>query len=380
MMIADKYLCCCITQQEREEIELEIADGKYAALYRHQERFVKEKHGYRCTACGAVHPYLRIEYEGTQIDPNVLSKPSGKVWKYKKAAEAYFADRYYARNRKSLLKFEMDAEGNMHLTDETPVMGGVYHTRLSGEERYLATETMSGTIGIVDIRTKELIAKKTKCGINGAFAFAQEEKLLYFYQNAIRCWDFLTGEEKVLWQTPGPWNRTVCRHVTYNSRNCSHVFQLSACNEAYAVAVSGTAVAEPVQLPKMPVLSKLEYAEGLDCYTIAASGEGIVFDGQFGLVGTVPYPYLVKHSDGGGFFPVTRFGREQPQCIFFSPDGKWILLDYFTAVILMKAEGYAPKFCLFSYTGKTAQHMGFTDDGHFWYTWGDTTYVQELPR
>ncbi len=32
----------------------------------------------------------------------------------------------------------------------------------------------------------------------------------------------------------------------------------------------------------------------------------------------------------------------------------------------------------FSYTGKTAQHMGFVDNKHFWYTWGDTTYFQEI--
>ncbi len=35
-------------------------------------------------------------------------------------------------------------------------------------------------------------------------------------------------------------------------------------------------------------------------------------------------------------------------------------------------------FCLFSYTGKAVQKMGVIDNSHFWYTFGDTTYIQEI--
>lgn len=104
----------------------------------------------------------------------------------------------------------------------------------------------------------------------------------------------------------------------------------------------------------------------------------VIYDGNFNITETFAYPQLRRISDGGGIFPITQQTSGYPHRIFLSPDGKWILLDYFTAILLMKHEGYEIKFNLFSYTGKTAQYMGFVDNQHFWYTWGDTTYIQEI--
>ena len=104
----------------------------------------------------------------------------------------------------------------------------------------------------------------------------------------------------------------------------------------------------------------------------------VIYDGNFNITETFAYPQLRRISDGGGIFPITQQTSGYPHRIFLSPDGRWILLDYFTSVLLMKHEGYEIKFSLFSYTGKTAQYMGFVDNQHFWYTWGDTTYIQEI--
>lgn len=113
----------------------------------------------------------------------------------------------------------------------------------------IATKNFKGTLRIVDVCTKQIIAKKQKCKINGSFIFSEDDKLLY--------------------------------------------------------------------------------------------------------------------SNGGAYFPITIHENDYPHRIFLSPDGKWILLDYFMSVILMKRENYEIKYCLFSYKGRTAQDMGGVDSKHF---------------
>ena len=68
----------------------------------------------------------------------------------------------------------------------------------------------------------------------------------------------------------------------------------------------------------------------------------------------------------------------RPYRAILSPDGGWVLLDYFTTLILMKRSDQKIHFCLFSHTGRTITGAGFLDALHFWYVWGDSTYVQEI--
>ena len=103
-----------------------------------------------------------------------------------------------------------------------------------------------------------------------------------------------------------------------------------------------------------------------------------ILSSDFCVVERFLSPHIIKIHDGGGMFPVTRHVSEHPNRTFLSPDGKWLLLDYFNSIILMRHENKEIHFCLYSHTGKVAQHMGFLDCNHFWYTWGDTTYIQKI--
>lgn len=213
-----RFLLCCLLREQKASIQQEIEKRNYVPVYAHQTNLVKEKSGYRCGLCGKFYPFLQLRYGDTLIDPKPLSKPVGKLQKNKKASQAFFSDHSYALSKKSLLKFEQDAGGTMHQTDAIPLMGDVYHVRLSQTEVYIAAETFRGTITIIDARTKQVIAKKLKCPVNGAFIFSGDSSLLYFFGDAIRCWNFLEQEDRVVWRVPGEWQRSpvVCNTVLYN--------------------------------------------------------------------------------------------------------------------------------------------------------------------
>lgn len=359
-LLEGKYLCCCLEDGEDR-----------SDVYRLQERFERGKHGYRCTLCGREYPYLEIEFGGQRIDPNTLKKPVWPVVKYKKAADAFFGDHYYARNKKKLLKFALDADGNMAQVDEIPIMGDVYHCKVSTDERYVATETFGGTVAVIDLETKQTVAKRKNYKLNGAFHLLEDGRLLFYFENAIRC------DDAVIWQVPEGWpGRAVCAHVLWNRRRGVCVFQVTAGNETWAVVVRGMAAEAVVRLPKIQVLGMLTHEPEQDLYTLPGAEGTVLLDGELRPVETIPYPSLVKRSDGGGMFPITRFGPNRPRRVILSPDGKWLLVDHFTVMILMGREDRSLRYCLFSYTGRTAQEMGFLPDGKFWYTWGDTTWVQ----
>jgi hypothetical protein len=375
-----EYLFCCLSPQQQEEIRLALANKSYGTVYRHQENLQKEKTGYRCTGCGAFYPFLQIE-DGDELKaPEAFSRPAGKQTKYKKAAGIFCGDHYYAQSKKMLLRFELDTARNAQPTDAIPLMGDVYHIAASPDEQYIATETIKGTIAVIDTHTKEVIAQKRRCSLNGKFAFAQDHTLVYFLDNAIRCWDFFADQEQVVWTEPDTWKgRTVCSGVIFCASEQKHIVQLRAEDSTYLVVLKETIPEQVVQLPMVPVWRELVYHAQRHQYTLV-SGECVtVYDDRFHVIETFAYPTLTQISDGGGFFPVSCFAQQEPHRAMLSPDGQWVLLDYFTEVILLKRPDNEIRFCLFSYTGKTAKNMGFLDNRRFWYTWGDTTYIQELP-
>ncbi len=386
-ILIDGNLFCCLSQEQQEEIKTDIANKKFQTVYRYQENFVKEKTGYRCSVCGGFYPYLRIKYENKLIAPEDISKLKGKLKKCKKAATVFCKNHYYAQNKKTLLKFECDADRNMQQTDVIPIMGEVYHTIMSLDEKFMATETFNGTLGIVDVSTKQMIAKKQKCKINGSFIFSEENKLLYFFEDAIRYWDFIEKKDEVIWKVPEEWKfsgddkktiHVVCNNVLYNGTKNTYLFQFLSGDETNVVVMKDKDLDGVVQLPKTRVLSRLVYAKELNQYTFVSEDGVNIYDENFKMIEKFAYPDFIHFSNGGGYFPITMLDSNYPHRVFLSPNGKWILLDYFNEVILMKHENYEIKYCLFSYTGKTALHMGFVDSSHFWYTWGDTTYFQEI--
>ncbi len=373
-------LFCCLSPQQQEDIRQAIANKEYGMVYQYQENLRKEKTGYRCTGCGAFYPFLQIEDGDELKDPEAFSRPVGKQSKYKKVAEVFCGDHYYAQSKKMLLRFELNTARNAQPTDAIPLMGEVYHIIASPDEQYIATETIKGTIAVTDTRTKKVIAPKRRCSINGAFAFTHDNKLVYFWENAIRCWDFLENQEQIIWMVPDEWkSRAVCSNVIFCASEQMHVFQLSAGNSTYIVVIRHTVPEQVVRLPAVRVLCELVYHEKQHQYTLVYEDGVMVYDAHFHEVEMFAYPTFTQISDGGGFFPVTRMAKLGPHRAFLSPDGKWVLLDYFNELILLKHPDNEIRFCLFSYTGRTATRMGFLDEQHFWYTWGDMTYVQELP-
>ena len=384
--LTDQFLYCCLSPAQQEKLAEDLAQKQYRTPYLLQENLTKEKTGYRCRVCGKFYPFLQIEYRDSLTDPKAVSRTTGGVSKFKKAALSFFPGHYYTQKGKTFLKFEPDAAENIHPVHEIPIMGGVYHTILSPDERFIATETFSGTIAVTDLLTKQALGKKQKRSINGAFSFTPGNCLLYFFGGAIRCWDFAENTDRVLWTVPEAWKtvspgaRVVCSNVIYNRKEKTHWFQLWAGNTSYAVIIKDFAPVRVVPLPEAPALRKLVYNESQDLYTLPCRDGIAVLDSLGQLIEILPCPRLLSISDGGGRFPIVRHMPAGPRRAFLSPDGAWMLLDYFTALILMKQQDASIQFCQYSATGKTAGNMGFTDCRHFWYAWGDTTYVQELPE
>ena len=378
------FIFCCLSQEQQGQLEIALHNNIPTPVYQAQENLAKEKSGYRCKKCGKFYPFLHLDYRNTLIDPKKYDKPAGNLYKVRKAGVVFSDHEYYAQNKKTLLKFEVDTAHNIRQTDTIPIMGDVYHTILSQNKKYLATETFRGTIEIIDTHTKSPIAKKQKTTINGAFIFINDHKLLYFFEDAIRCWDFLSDQDMIVLPISEAqkqhfgYPKIVCNNILYNNKTQSYLFQFTNRTHTYVVAIKDMALDREYLLPPAPTLSKLVYSEAQGLYTISEDSYVTIYDADFCVVERFLSPHIIKIHDGGGMFPVTRHVSEHPNRTFLSPDGKWLLLDYFNSIILMRHENKEIHFCLYSHTGKVAQHMGFLDCNHFWYTWGDTTYIQKI--
>ena len=378
------FVFCCLSQEQQSQLEIAFNNNHPTPVYQAQENLVREKCGYRCKKCGRFYPFLQLDYENTLIDPKKYAKPAGNLYKGKKAADVFSEHEYFAKNKKTLLKFEVDTAFNVSQTDIIPIMGDVYHTILSRDKKYLATETFRGTIEIINTQTKLPVAKKQKTRINGAFIFANDHKLLYFFEDAIRCWDFLNHQDVIVMAVSDAQKKhfgcpkIVCDNILYNNRTQIYLFQFTDKTHTYVLAIKDMALDREYLLPAAPIWGKLIYSAEQNQYTLVEKGHVVIYDSDFRVAERFASPRMIHIHDGGGMFPVTRHVSEHPNRTFLSPDGKWLLLDYFNSIILMRHEDKRIHFCLFSYTGNVAQHMGFVDCNHFWYTWGDTTYIQQI--
>ncbi|MBR6668364.1 MAG: hypothetical protein IKL25_08405 [Clostridia bacterium] len=384
--ITQHFLYCCLSQEQKAQLEKDLDNGKNQTAYLLQRNLVREKEGFRCSICGKFYPSEQIWYRDEIIEPKSAAKIALKPEKFKKAAVAFFGDHYYALNGKKLLRFGIDADRVAIQTDEIPIMGGVYHTILSMDEKYVATETFRHTVAIIDASTKQTVARKRQCDMNGAFAFTLHNQLLYFFQDAIRCWDFLESREEMIWQVPAEWRdsshpvHVVCSSVVYNGKDNSHWFQCKAGQADYAVVIKDQTVEKVVRLPNVPTLHDLVYTQEQDLYTLTTEDSILLLDGNGQIRETCVCPQIQSTSDGGGMFCIVQFPPKGPHRAFLSPDGAWMLLDFFTSIMLMRREDGVICHCIYSHTGRSTSQMGFVDNQHFWYVWGDTTYIQEIPE
>ena len=383
------FVFCCLSQEQQEMVYTASENNNPTSVYDAQQNLAREKYGYRCSICGKFYPYIELDYQNARTDPLKYAKAAGTLRKGKKAAVVFNGQHYYAQNKKTLLRFEADSDGFFQETDSIPIMGDVYHTIVSGDGKYIATETFGGTIAVLDVNTKQYIARKRQTKINGAFIFTPDNMILYFHKDNIILWDFGKDTQQIVWGVPADWKNCgdpqkqihiVCANIIYNHKERTYLFVCDAREKTYVVVLKDMRLQQVVELPGKPANSKLVFEDSLNQYTLPTSDNVIIFDSDFRIVETIVPPHIVKNHDGGGIFPVTRHVTKNPNRVFVSPDGKWLLLDYFTSVILMRHEDFSVEYCLYSYTGKVAQYMGFIDNNHFWYTWGDTTYIQKIEK
>lgn len=384
--LTQHFLYCCLTQEQKEKLAEDLDNGRNQTAYLLQRNLIREKEGFRCSICGRFYPMQQIWYQGRINAPKAVARLAAKPAKFKKAAMVFCGDHYYAKNKNTMLRFDIGADKVASITDEIPVMNGVYHATLSMDEKYMATLTFGDTLAIIDLSTRQIIARKRNWHTNEAVAFTQQNQLLCFLKEEIRCWDFIRNKEWVIWQVPAEWKAApkpvivVCCNVFYNRSTNTHWFQCIDGKADYAVVIRDLAVDKVVQLPKVPAWHDLVYTPEQDLYTLTTGDCILLLDEDGRIKASYGYPQMSLTSDGGGEFCIVSFPPKGPQRAFLSPDGKWMLLDFFTAVMLMKREDGTIHHCISSSTGRTAPEMGFVDDRHFWYVWGDTTYIQELPE
>lgn len=379
-----KLLTCCRTQKELEALEKEIEHGEHSGEYRVQSNLVREKTGFRCSICGTFYPMLEIHHGGETIDPRSIPKPLGPQRKFRKAADIFRGDHYYARSKKNLLRFDIDSGANAELTGEVPIMAQSAYLTVSADGRYAAAENFSGTLAVADLLTGEIIAKKRNFGGGATSRFLDHDSLICFrHDDGLYRWNFREDRQTLLWKPPAQWReadqRTIvtCHHVLEPEPGLL-VFHLRAGGENHGLILDGLTPREPIRLPRCWAVSGLTDSPGPERYTLAAGDLVLVYDRDFTLVDQFPYPVLVTRSDGGGLFPISTFTGNPPRAVQLSPSGKWALLDYHTELLLMDRENGTVRWCLHSHTATTTNGGGFLDDHRFWYTWADSTYIMEI--
>lgn len=381
------FVFCCLSKEQQEMVYATAENDSPRVVYYAQQNLKREKHGYRCSICGSFYPYMELDYRDERIDLRNYDKITGELRKGKKLANIFRNQYYYAQNKKTLLKFEADSNGVFQITDAIPTMADVCWHVISDDEKYIAMENLRGTIEIIDVCTKQPIAKKQRMPLNRQFVFTQDNKVLYFLKDNIHLWDFCENTDITVWTVPEKWKQfddperpihIVCTNVFYNRWEEAYFFVLDAREAIYVVSVKNMQIERVVQLPGAPAASELVFEEKLNQYTFPTKEHVIVYDSDFRELEKIVPPCVVKRHDGGGVFPVSRHLIRNPDRVYLSPDGKWLLLDYLGTVILMRHEDLKIQFCIYSYTGKNVIQMGFVDNNCFWYTRGDTTFIQEI--
>ena len=376
-----ELLTCCRTDEELEQLRLDVEAGDHRAKYRIQSNLVAEKNGFRCTTCGRLYPMVEVRHNGRNCDVKALSRPLGRRLKYKKASAVFRGDHYYATNKKTLLRFRIDDAGNGILADETPIMGQTEYVSVSPDGRYIATQTFGGTVAVIDSATKETIRKRRSMDTNGTLRFIGRDRLVYYqHDEGLFCWNFREDQQTLLWQAPAQWREpnqrpTVTCHNVLEPQEGRLVFQLTAGIWNFALILDGLTPRPPLRLPDTRMLSHLCSFPG--GYTLPLKDRILVYNEEFLLIDEFGYPKLITRLDGGGLFPIDTFDSHVPHHVHLSPNGRWALLDFHTELMLMDLETDEVRFFLWNH-GTTSNGGGFLDDHRLWYTWADSTYIMDI--
>ena len=379
-MMERELLTCCRTDAELEQMRMDVESGDRRARYRIQSNLIQEKTGWRCATCGKFHPMVEVHYNGVDLDRKPLSKPLGRRLKYKKWTRLFRGDHYYAIQKKSLLRFDIDNSGTGVLTDEIPIMGDVEYFTVSGDDGLIATETFGKTAAVIDAVTKETIAKRRKLEGGNNFRFFDRDHLIYFKRDTgIFLWNFREDRETCLWVPPESWrnpqNRLVvcCFHVLEPEKG-TLVYQLTAGVWCFALILDGLTPREPIRLPDTRALSSLTYCA--ERYVLPLLDRAVVYDKNFRPIRELAYPEVITRNDGG-IFPIEIFSCQAPYHVHLSPNGRWALFDFHAVLLLLDLEADKVRFFLWNHW-TTSTGSGFLDDHRLWYSWADSTYIMEL--
>ena len=379
-MMERELLTCCRTDAELEQMRKDVESGDRRARYRIQSNLTQEKTGWRCATCGKFHPMVEVHYNGVDLDRKPLSKPLGRRLKYKKWTRLFRGDHYYATQKKSLLRFDIDSSGTGVLTDEIPIMGDVEYFTVSGDDGLIATETFGKTAAVIDAITKETIAKRRKLEGGNNFRFFDRDHLIYFKRDTgIFLWNFREDRETCLWVPPENWREANVRPVVscYNvlePEKGTFVYQLTAGCRNFILILDALTPREPIHLPDTPALCELTYCAGR--YILPTEDGALVYDESFRLIRVLPCLEIITRNDGG-IFPIETSTGDTPHHVHLSPNGRWALFDYHSELVLLDLEADKVRYFLWNHW-TTSNGAGFLDDHHLWYTWADSTYIMEL--
>ena len=380
---------CCLTEEQKDILKKSGDHPDADTIYRFQKNLVMEKKTVKCTTCGRKYPRLQVMHDGEMFQPEDASSLKKKSVKCKLAADLFFDDHYYAFYKKSVVRIDLDENRIGTQTKDIYVPGGACQAVVSEDEKYMAVISLSGTLTAIDLENQEVIAKQLKnkkTVPNYKFDFDENNRLLVFSNDEIISWDVANNFKDIIWSAPKGDNY-ICVNVIHDRTKKTVMFYCLKKNEkgvfydkGAVIIVKDCEVNNIIPIDGKTNNGKLSYSENLHRYSLCIDDEIRIYDDDFNVIEKYSYPYFVQYSDGGGLFPITRFGKNSsnPGRVHMSPDGKWILLDYFTEAILMNQETKEPVLYLYSYTGSPYSRMGFTDKNLLWYIHGNSTYILNM--
>lgn len=381
----DEFLFCCLSTDEKIQLERELNEENYRYVYELQKNFTVEKNGIRCRKCGKWYPYRKLNFHNKILEAEQYKKFPGITNKYQKAALYFKKTHYYARNKNLLQKYSIQ-NGISVKEYEFNIMGETLYYAFSTDEQFVATATLKGTIAVQDLVHGDTIAKKRMKNTIHAFVFAPDGRtLVYFADGFLWEWDFKTNKTQNLVDCRNMFGdiedkqHIVCKSLCLDSKKESYIMELCM-NEKTILAKSSLDNIEILseRVPYGSVTSHVIHNYENGCYTIPCDGYGLLCDEKLKETERIDIPTIRKCLAPTGWAPISCFEITIPNRIFVSSDKKWALLDYFTDVILMRLSDQKIMFYLFDNNGSPAVQMGFIDEETFWYSWRATTYVHRI--
>lgn len=170
----------------------------------------------------------------------------------------------------------------------------------------------------------------------------------------------------------------VCKSLIYNINTEKYVLELWMDGRTIVAESNLQTIEKKLEFAGGSANSNILYEHNSKIYSIPCKDDGMICNEQFAEVERFDYPCLLKYINPAGWAPISYFENSNPDHIYVSPDGKWLLLDYFVSIVLLRRKDDKVVAFLADDKGKTFGSMGFVDADTIWYSWGDTTYIQKM--